>query len=305
MTNIRKVARHAGVSIATVSRVFNFPDKVLPETRRRIRHSMDIVGYRPFRGGSRSKLLGLIVPFVTNPYYADLVDVIEEEAARHGRKVLIFCARNETRREFKALAECKRAGVDGVFLVPQNTRPEHMQRCKRYRLPIVLMTRVSSKFPCVCVDHIEGGGLAAKHLLSLGHQNIGYVGPVTDDEEKFRGFNNYLNARGCYMPPEFLFETEGAGVLDDFIKSLRVGRSKKLKLSAIFCINDVYAYHVIASLARYGIQVPDDITVVGFDNSMLSMKLGITSISQPLREIAHVAFDELTKRIEFKMIPQN
>ncbi|MCW8995266.1 MAG: LacI family transcriptional regulator, partial [Psychromonas sp.] len=142
MSTVRIIAEHTGFSIATISRALNQPSKVSSETLSVIEAAMKELNYeKKEKIKKRSNIFGVIFPNISNPFFAELLGVIEKEAYYHGRCILFFNSRHNLRQEKIALAECKNHGVDGVFLVPHSTSPEHLQTIRNLPFPIVLLTQ--------------------------------------------------------------------------------------------------------------------------------------------------------------------
>lgn len=297
MSTVRDIAAKVGVSIATVSRALNEPDKVSRETLQLVEEAMRELNYeRKVIMKKRTGLFAVIFPNMSNPFFAELLDVIENEAFHHGSCLLFFNSRHNLRQEKICLHECENHGVDGVFLVPHCMDSDYLASLKNFKFKTVLLTQTSTVLPSVAVDHAEGGRLVAEHLISMGHTVIGYVGPTTPDEEKLNGFVKTLKFRGIEIDKAHMFDTEIGADLSEFLHFLRT-ENGQLKVSAIFCVNDVFAQKVIEILHILGYQIPQDIVVVGFDNSLTSTLLNISSISQPMREIAHVGFEKMIEQI--------
>jgi LacI family transcriptional regulator len=298
MSTVRDIAAHAGVSIATVSRALNEPEKVSHDTLASIEQAVKELKYvRKIATPKHTKLFGVIFPDISNPFFAELLEVLESEAFYHGRCVLFFNSRHNLRQERLCLQECENHGVDGVFLVPHCTDISYLEEVKRYKFQTIMLTQTTKVLPSVAVDHEEGGRLVASHLISTGHTKIGYVGPTIPTEDKLIGFTELLNSKGYQLASDHMFDTEIGADLRAFIKNL-INDDGKLKITAIFCINDVLAQKTIEHLNHIGFRVPNDIVIVGFDNSLASKILNISSISQPMREIAHIGFEEMLKTMK-------
>jgi len=298
MSTVRDIAAKVGVSIATISRALNEPDKVSRETLQLVEEAMKELNYtRKVMMKKHTNLFAVIFPNISNPFFAELLDVIENEAFHHGRCVLFFNSRHNLRQEKICLHECENHGVDGVFLVPHCVAPDYLASLKKFKFQTVLLTQSSTVLPSVAVDHAEGGRLVAEHLISMGHTEIGFVGPTTPDEEKLNGFLKKLKYRGIEVAKENMFDTEIGADLSEFLHFL-IKEDGQLKVSAIFCVNDVFAQKVIEIFHVLDYKIPHDIVVIGFDNSLTATLLNISSISQPMREIAHVAFETMIEQID-------
>ncbi len=290
MATIRDVAKLAGVSIATVSRAVNEPKLVSEETRSQIEGAIASTQYvKRIKPRKKSDLIGVILPNLSNPFFLTLLEALEYEARTHRRSIVVFNSRQKLAMERAAFTECRKMKVDGVFLVPHCLTREYLSEVRKYNFRTVLLTRTSSMLPSVAVDHIEGGRQVAEHLISSGHVNVGYVGPTKSSEEKLIGFRQGLQQAGLQLHVDLAFDTEGEGDLRRFVADT----AKRKRATAIFCVNDVLAQEVVAILRSDGMSVPKDMEVVGFDNSIVASLLDISSVSQPMKEIAHVGFEEL------------
>lgn len=290
MATIRDVAKLAGVSIATVSRAVNEPKLVSKETRSQVEGAIASTKYvKRVKPRRESDLIGVILPNLSNPFFLTLVEALEYEARTHRRSIVLFNSRQKLAMERVAFTECRKMKVDGVFLVPHSLSRDYLSEVRKYNFPTVLLTRTSSMLPSVAVDHIEGGRQVAEHLVSSGHVNVGYVGPTKTSEEKLIGFRQGLQQAGLQLHADLAFDTEGESDLRRFV----IDTAKRKRASVIFCVNDVLAQEVVAILRSAGMSVPKDMEVVGFDNSIVASLLDISSVSQPMKEIAHVGFEEL------------
>ena len=290
MTTIRDVAKRAGVSIATVSRAANEPKLVSPEALLKIEQAIGETGYvKSVKPRKKSDLIGVILPNLSNPFFLNLLEALEYEARTLRRSVVVFNSRQKLAMERTAFSECRKLRVDGVFLVPHSVSRDYLSEVRKYDFPTVLLTRTSSLMPSVAVDHIEGGRQVAEHAISSGHVDVAYVGPTKTSEEKLVGFRLGLQQAGLQLRSDLAFDTEGEGDLRRFV----IDTAKRKRASMIFCVNDVLAQDAVAILRSVEMSVPRDMEIVGFDNSIVASLLDITSVSQPMKEIAHVGFEAM------------
>jgi LacI family transcriptional regulator len=308
MTTIRDVAQLAGVSIATISRVLNNSDKVSPDTAAHVRAVVQELGYvynQPLGGGrkrvEKTPLFAIILPTLANPYFAELLDIVEQEAQHLGRALLVFNSRGDVQRELTLMNACPQYNIDGLFIVPCSRSTEHIATLNRLPFPVVVLTQLVAELTSVAVDHVEGGAQVAEHLVSMGHTAIGYLGSVDDVEQKFGGFRDRLAALGVPLEPENIIQTpvltaiELAECFNDYLDT-----HPSLPFSAIFAFNDVAAQQVIEILLQRGYQVPEQVLVVGFDNTLLAKVMNISSVSQPMREIGHLGCQEMMRLVAGK-----
>jgi LacI family transcriptional regulator len=292
MATVRDIAALVGVSTATVSRVLNESSQVSAQTSIKVKLAMEELGYKKrIVNKKRTNLFGVIFPNISNPFFAELLDVIEKEAYYHGRCVLFFNSRNSLRLEKTYLNECENHQVDGVFLVSTSVDDENMATVKARPYPTILLTKSTTLLPSVSVHHAKGGRMVAEHLISSGHTKIGYVGPINSDEEKLLGFKHYLDEMREPLLEKFMADDD----VDDVVKFVEglIDVNGKAKVTAIFCVNDVVAEKVIKLLIDLNIRIPEEMVVVGFDNSITAKSLNLSSVSQPMREIAHIGFETM------------
>lgn len=305
MATIRDVAQLAGVSIATVSRVLNNSEKVLPETTKHVKAILKELNYvynqplskRSTATGKKS-LFAIILPNLVNPYFAELLDVVEQEAQHLERGLLVFNSRGDVQREVSLIEECHRYKVDGIFIVPCSRTSAHLTALPEQSIPLVVLTQLLETFTSVAVDHIEGGAQIAEHLVSMGHTEIGYFGSTDDVEEKFVGFRNKLVELGVHLKPDCVISTPALTAMElSCAFHGFLDQHPTIPFSAIFTFNDVAAQQVIEALQQRHISVPEQVMVVGFDNTLLSRVMNISSVAQPMREIGRLGCQEMVRLV--------
>jgi Transcriptional regulators len=308
MTTIRDVAQLAGVSIATISRVLNNSDKVSPDTAEHVRAVINELGYvysPPLStrrsAADRQQLFAIILPTLANPYFSELLDIVEQEAQFLGRALLVFNSRGDAQRELALLNACKQYKIDGLFIVPCSRNTAHLTSTERQPFPVVVLTKLVSEMTSVAVDHIEGGAQVAEHLVSMGHTAIGYIGATDETEQKFLGFRDTLMTLGVPLATENIIQTPAltAGEIAERFKEY-LDAHPSLPFSAIFAFNDVAAQQVIEVLYQRGYKIPEQVQVVGFDNTLLAQVMNISSVAQPMREIGRLGCQEMIRLISDK-----
>ncbi len=300
MATVRDVAQLAGVSVATVSRVMTGAARVAEATAERVRAAILQLDYVPNHpasalGGSKTaRLFAVMVPNLTNPYFAELLDIIELEASQHGFSVLFFNARQNEQTERSCLESCRKQQVDGLLMVPIVHSPEAIARLESLPFPVVILTQPLPRLTSVFVDHAAGGALAAEHLVRTGHTRIGFLGSNRGSEEKLVGFRGKLAELGYPLSDDDIIDLAD-GHHEECGPCIRsyLARHRPLTLSAIFASNDVAALQMMEALIEQGYRVPEEVVVVGFDNTPLAKAMGITSIAQPMQEIGRLAFQEI------------
>jgi DNA-binding LacI/PurR family transcriptional regulator len=303
---IRDVARRAGVSVATVSRVLNDSPLVVEPTRARVRAAVDELGYRlnaTARNLSigRAAAVGVVVPFLTAPSVIErLRGVVARLRGRPGYDLLLFDVEAPEQREDAMRDLARRDRVAGLLVISLPVGDEDVDALERDELPAVLVDVGHPRLPRVVIDNVHGGTLAAEHLLARGHRRLGFVGDhrtnaygFTSSEDRRRGFRAALGAAGV-EPLERLgpHGRDDAGALAEEL--LRLPDPP----SAIFAASDLQAIGVLKAAERIGARVPEDVAVIGFDDVDLAEIVGLTTIRQPLRDSGALAADLLLAAIE-------
>ncbi|WP_353946532.1 LacI family DNA-binding transcriptional regulator [Streptomyces sp. HUAS MG91] len=306
---IKDVARVAGVSVGTVSNVINRPESVAEETRARVLSAIDRLGYvrsesaRQLRAG-RSRIMGLLVLDMGNPFFVDVARGAERAARAAGLGVMVCNSAQSPTEEAEYLSLFAEQRVRGVLLTPAEATGRTVEQFRRHDIPFVLVDRVAEgATECsVSVDDVNGGALAVRHLADAGHRRIAYVsGPPALNQVKDRrqGALRALSEAG--LPATALHElpTERLDVA--------AGRDAGARLlgladrpTAVFCANDLLALGVLQSLYAAGVRVPEDIAIVGYDDIEFAAAAAVplTSVRQPAVTMGALAAELLLEEIE-------
>lgn len=310
MSNIREVAKLANVSIATVSRVLNGSDKVSPETRKRVLSAMKKLNYKPsfsFKDTATKLLhtIGVLMPDIRGYHYSDIVMAIEEYAYSKNFDIMLALPKWEANIEQHVLDQYFRRKVDGIILGELFSGQKIVERFKRSGVPIVVIDfRVDEiDFDVVNVDNVTGGYLAIKYLYENGHRNILFIpgpelSPAAMDREK--GIRKFLDK--VLRKEEFKIyfgEHRGYNSEHGRVSVARHLNKHGLNFTAIFAVNDWAALGAIDALKDYGIKVPDEVSVIGFDDAPFAQYTNprLTTIMQPRWEMGTTAAQLLIERI--------
>lgn len=316
---IADVARLAGVSTSSVSNLLNGrSQRMSPSTRDRIQEVIDRIGYTPNQAARQlktghSSMIGLIVPSAANPFFGIFARHVEEAALEHGYQVLLGNSDRDPEREHRYAEELWGSGVRGMIFSTSLGSYRHLSDLIARGMNIVAFDQsdeqdTSSPIDCIGVDNVQATRLITKHILALGHRRIGFVsGPIKTISRKDRllGYRQSLQEAGLEYDPRLVWE----GISDNFgdtstIKLGRQGAHELLSLpeppTAIIAINDMYAFGVYAGARDLGISVPDGLSVAGIDNISLTEIVvpPLTTIQQPIREIARLAVKQLIGKIQ-------
>ncbi|WP_035451944.1 LacI family DNA-binding transcriptional regulator [Alicyclobacillus herbarius] len=307
---IRTVAKHAGVSPATVSRVLNDPDKVGVETRRKVQRAMEELDFRPnaiARGLSVQHMntIGLLVPGIHGLFFNELYQGIEEAAWAHGMKVLLFDAQLDEHRALDGFTFLKQHQVAGIIFTSGSITDDYQAMIDRLGIPVVLALTHSRIRPLAAfrTDDVKAAFDATAYLITRGHRRIAMVaGPPDNDvagATRIEGYRQALAHYGLEYHPELLdygdfHFHEGYRAMNRIVA--RVGRDA---FSAVFAASDEMALGAIRCLAEHGLRVPDEVSVMGFDNLHVAemMTPGLTTVAQPFHEIGRQAVECLLHAI--------
>ncbi|MBW8349931.1 LacI family transcriptional regulator [Bacillus sp. IITD106] len=294
MSTISDVARLAGLSRATVSRVINNHPYVSEEKRESVLKAMRDLGYIPNSAAQnlrkqKTNIIAVLVPRLTNPFFAYLVDSIEAKAAENGLQILICNTKYSKKRELGFLRYLESKQVDGVIMASIENSWEVIEALTLSG-PIVLCNEYDAmaNVPSVRLNQTLGGYIGTKHLLERGYTKIGYCwGGVISGlaHDRFHGYEKAIVESGLSVNPLWLFEK--AFSIDDGRRIMNEIVRMENKPNALFTGSDEVAAGIISEANNLGVKVPDDIAVVGFDDQPISgvTKPALTTIRQPIEKI--------------------
>jgi len=307
MSDLKQVAQLAGVSRATAARAFASPDVVRPATRDQVFAAARQLGFRPNRLGRQlrlqtTNLIGVIVPNLLNPVFAEQFQAMERAARLKGYNLLLATTDYSSERESAVVEELLRQRVDGLVLTVTDAESNRvLQSLSREDTPFVLAYHQPGNpdYSAVSVDNRAGMALATRYLLDCGHRRIGMVaGPALQSDRarlRYAGYCDAMAERGFASLPviEMPAHTQA-----DFaaIEPLLRGPNPP---SALVCSNDLLAISLIAELRRNGWGVPGQLSVIGFDGIALGAQMHPTlcSVVQPIAELASTVIDQLLAQI--------
>lgn len=308
MATMQDVAEKAGVSTTTVSHVINETRYVSPEVTERVRSVMDDLNYQPdviARSLRRRETMtiGLIIPTTTIPFFAAVAHSIEKAASAAGYNVILCHSKWDLSRDLQHLENLQARRVDGLVCISAEMEAEHITPVVEAGTPVVMFERKipGSSLDAVGIDNFKGAYMAVEHLLELGHRRIGFIQGLetsTLSSERLDASRQALKDWGIERDPAL--EQPG-----DFLEQAGCdGARELLKLdeppTAIFAFNDMMAIGALQVLHEYGIRVPRDMAVVGFDGISLTkyMSPPLTTIAQPVDELGQRAVSMLLDRIK-------
>lgn len=307
--SVRDVASAAGVSVGTVSNVLNQPEKVSPATVARVQAAIARLGFvrndaaRQLRAG-RSRSIGLVVPDAGNPFFADVARGAEARADDAMLAVLLGNSDEDPAREDDYLALFREQRVNGVLITPASDDIDKLVRMQAAGVPVVLVDHevAGSTFCSVSVDDVEGGFLAAQHLLEIGRRRLAFVGgpgSIAQVAHRLEGAQRAVDAVAgaalevIRMPALTVLHGRAAG-------EEIAGRTESARPDAIFAANDLLAVGLLQALAMSrALRVPEDIALIGYDDIDFAAAavVPLSSIRQPARLIGRTAVELLLRSI--------
>ena len=300
---IREVAKRAKVSTATVSRTMNSAAFVDPETAARVWEAIRELNYYPDLQArslvsGKSRIFGLIVSDITNPFFPELVKGFEDVAVRHGYEVMVSSTNYDSGRMGLAVRRMLERKVEGVGIMTSEMEPALINELVRREVPTVFLDvgEVHHFISNIRVDYATGINRAVDHLLSLGHSRIGFIsGPLRLKSARVRrsAFLQYLTEAGILEDDELV--TEGDHTIDGGLNAM----SRLLQLpdppTAVLASNDLTAIGAMSAVRRHGWSVPRDVSVIGFDDIHFSefIEPPLTTVRVSRTELAETAFRAL------------
>ncbi|NSW52259.1 MAG: LacI family DNA-binding transcriptional regulator [Anaerolineae bacterium] len=306
---IKDIAKRAGVSHTTVSRALN-GNPVIPESTaahiRTIAHEMGYLPSAAARGlkTNHSHALGLIVSSIDNPYFGEIIQGIEDAIQDSGYSIFVASSRLDEEREKNIIRALGEHRVDGILIGSVTFNREHTSLLKQYGIPIVVINNQTPRNYRYSIAHDDyhGARMVTSHLLSLGHQRIAYLGdrhsPRVNHNRK-QGFLAQIKKVDEGMTTSLVIDMPGSEI-ENGAEGARLLLRHALPPTAIFCFNDLMAIGALKALKQEGVQVPEDISVAGFDNIAYAAYTSpaLTTFDQPKYEIGMAAARMLLQLIE-------
>lgn len=307
MTTIRDVAALAKVSVATVSRVLNNKKYVNPDTEQKVLEAMKQLNYKPnsiARGlsGKKMNVIALIIPSIINPFFPELARGVEDIAHKHGYSVFLCNSDDQKSKEDSYIELLKSRSIDGIIFSSSQQDKEDIREFKNSKIPLVLMDRAvgTNGGSTVRANNKEGVKKAVEHLLQTGSSKIAHIyGPqnISTAKERLMMFEEIVSEYEWFTPTLMVpgdFSVEGG---KEAIKTLM---KRHPDIDGIFAGNDLMAIGALKQLHKLGIQVPEQITVCGFDGIQTTQMTHpeISTVAQPIYEMGKVAAKILINKIE-------
>ena len=302
-----EVAEKAGVSVTTVSHVINQSRPVSLELQERVRLAMDELGYQPNRLArslrrGETHTIGLIIPDGVNPFFAEVARGIEDTGFEHGYSVILCNSDGDLEKELHYTNVLNAKQVDGIIFVAVGVSHDHINLLQSRGLPVVVVDREvpGVKVSTVITDNQKGGWLATNHLIGLGHHRIACLaGPhnLTPSAARVTGYRKALEQHNLKINEEYILRGDfqyqsGCQRMDQLLEI-------EVPPTAVFACNDLMATGALCAAVEKGYRVPDDISIVGYDDVELASYTSppLTTIRQPKYEMGVLAVRMLLENI--------
>ncbi|WP_039916873.1 LacI family DNA-binding transcriptional regulator [Cellvibrio mixtus] len=311
MSNIRDVARLAGVSVATVSRALSNPEKVSPESLDKVHKAIAEVGYRPnmlarnFRS-ARAYAVVVLVPDIANPFYSLFIRALEDRAHQKGYAVLLGDTRGTPERELEYIRRVETRLADGIVQL----RPSSEKSQNNIPADVPCVNACGCEYttgPAIRIDNRGAAKSMVNYLISLGHKRIGVISGLKDNPhaiDRLEGYKEAIAEAGIPFEKDLI--AEGDFTMWSGLNAAFQFCNMKNRPTAIFSMNDEMAIGAMQTLKNQGIRIPEDISVTGFDDIAYAKYSdpSLTTISQPAEEMGKMAMDMLLKVIEGEPLSQ-
>ncbi|MFR4175981.1 MAG: LacI family DNA-binding transcriptional regulator [Lactococcus raffinolactis] len=315
MTKISDVAEKTGYSITTISRAINDPPYVSDKTKKKIFDAMKELDYYPNNvaqqlRGKGTKLIGVIISFVINPFFTYLVDAIEKAAYQVGYQIVILQTLEEPEREKKFIEMLKKRQLDGLIMTSlDDDSPEVLKLIEAGKIVVCNRYLGEQNIPLIHVDEKKATYEATYYLLSKGHRKIGYVtgnrGSMLPVDPRFEGYVQALKEfdiepNSNYIFPRRLTISDGKSTLTDV---LALGEERP---DALLVISDEVASGILSQCHLLNIKVPETLAIIGFDDQPIAEALypGLTTVRQPIKEMGEYVAALIIANIEHREHPE-
>ncbi|MCH1439637.1 MAG: substrate-binding domain-containing protein [Rubripirellula sp.] len=305
-TTIQDIANHARVSKSTVSRVLNNSTAVNQDKRTAVLEAMQTLGFEPnlaarSLAGGRSMTLGVLTQNIGSPFYDALAQGVIRGLAGSGYSPLFVDGQWQQSTETESIRTLIGRRVDGLILIGGDV-PVNQLNELRERLPTIVVARdlVGWENQCIHVDNVQAGYTATKHLISYGHERIALLRGIKehpDATQRFEGYVKALKESGIEFDSDLIYQGDFSG--QSGVMAVNALISKGVHFTAIFAANDMVAFGARLALSRHGLRVPEDISLIGFDDQAEAAFATppLTTMKQPAVEMGETAAQSLVKLI--------
>ncbi len=305
---IYDVAKRAGVSIATVSRVLNSPERVSPVSRQKVLEAMKELSFVPkadavARARKDFKRIGVVVPFFTSPSFVQRIRGITGALSATEYELIIYSVETQEHLEayYATLPATRR--IDGLIILALPVRDGDEELFRKHKLPVVLVEIRHPGLSGIQIDNVIGGRMAAEFLIKKGYRQLGFIGEggqpaysLHATDERYFGFKEAVEKNGLLLLKEHtVFHSYE---MESTVTAARELLSSRNRPRAIFAASDLEAVGVIKAARELKMKIPEDVAVIGFDDIDLADYMGITTINQSLDESGRAAVELLFEKMK-------
>jgi alanine racemase len=308
MANIQQVAKYAGVSVATVSRVLNGQDKVAVKTKLKVEEAIQHFNYEPSMLGrnlrnSESRIVLVLIPTISNPFYFEIIKGIENMALSQNYNILLCETDSSPEKEDIYFDLVRKKMADGIISMDPAVNVETLKTLSE-KYPIIQCSEYGGGIgiPYVTIDSEEASYRAVKHLIQIGHRRIALM----NSDEKFlyarerrMGYQRALQEHGIPLNKEYIFYTKELGFEQGQLAMKRILQLEE-RPTAVFAVSDLLAIGALKEINAAGLRVPEDVAVVGFDKIDFSNMTNptLTTVAQPMYKMGTIAAEMLIDKIQ-------
>ena len=312
VANIDDVARVTGYSTATISRVINKSPKVAQQTRLQVEIAIRNLGYVPAHAArmlasNTSRTIGIVVPAIENMSYATAINALQQRLRQFGYTLLISTSAYDLDLEFEEVQSMVSRSVDGIVLVGGIHKPELITLLRDREIPYVVTWVISHEHPYVGFDNRAAGQRIASHLIDLGHAEIAVIASLTSGNDRaaarVQGVRDVMALRNLSLPESHVIG--GLGSIAEGKTAMRILLEMDKIPTAVICLNDALAFGAILEARSRGLQLPEELSIVGFDDLDFAAELNpsLTTVHVPAQEIGATAAEFLLANIDGRSMP--
>lgn len=315
---IYDLAREAGVGIGTVSRCLNNHPSVSAKTREKVLAVAKRLHYQPHAHAQRlasrkANTFSTIIPFFTNYFFIEVLQGVQDKASELGIDLILYGVNNPAQAEYYLRRSLHGGRVDGVMFFSMKFPESYVAKFEQMKLPVVIVDSYHEKFDSLLVKNKEGAMQATRHLLDIGHRNIGMINASLETQparDRLEGYKLALDEAGIsFDMDKVVISTNGKQ--DGFNREAGYASMKEMirrsagrnRVTAVFIASDVQAIGALEAARELGVRVPEDIAIVGFDDIELAKHAQLTTARQPMYEMGTLALQMLIDRMKHPDAP--
>ncbi|MDQ0974735.1 LacI family purine nucleotide synthesis repressor [Neobacillus niacini] len=309
---IYDVAKEANVSIATVSKVLNNTGRISEKTKNKILQIMKELEYQPSSvatalTGKKTFTIGVLVPDIANPFFAEVARALENNARETGYSIILCSTDYQLEREHDYLELLLKKQVDGIIIATEPKDLKKLRSLNARNVPCVLFSidHLALDYHVVTTDDVRGGYLAGRYLYENGHRQFAVITEPRRVSGRLRvdGFKKALVDEGVDLENAFVIEAKSK--IEEAKKAAQQILSLEQRPTAVFASTDLIAVVFINEARKAGVSVPEDISIIGFDNTIHAeiSDPGLTTIAQPIAKLASYTIEQLLESIENPGMP--